>query len=76
MSDLLTPAEAAAELRVGVSTIHRMIAAGKLAFIEVGTGTLRPRRRIRRDTLDRFKRAETIEHASARVASPAWGRWA
>jgi excisionase family DNA binding protein len=55
---LLTLSEAAAELRVSRETVRKLTASGRLPFVPVGTGSARLCRRVRRETLERFKRQE------------------
>lgn len=50
----LTVEETAAELRVHKRSVYRLVTAGEIAWINVGTGTKRPRIRISRDALDRY----------------------
>jgi excisionase family DNA binding protein len=50
-SDLLTPAEAAAALRIGLSTIQRHVLRGAVASIKIGR-----KRFIKREELDRVLR--------------------
>jgi excisionase family DNA binding protein len=52
--ELLTPAEAAAELRVTAEQIRSLIRRGELAAINVGGGAKRPLYRIGRQALDEF----------------------
>jgi len=54
---LLTSAEAAKTMAVTVETLHKM----PIPYVEVGNGLKRPRRRYRRETLERW--AKTKEAA-------------
>lgn len=51
--DLLTPAQAGKKLGVSHDTVDRLIAAGRLSFVNVGTSKRR-RARIRESDLERF----------------------
>lgn len=46
--ELLSPAQAAATLGFDVKTLRRHVALGNIAFIDVGLGRVRPRRRFAR----------------------------
>jgi len=52
--DLLTPAEAADELRVSAEQVRCLIRRGELTAVNVGTGSKRPLYRITRRALDEF----------------------
>ncbi len=56
--ELLTIDEVAAELKIGYETARQLTVKGRLAFVAVGSGSSRNLRRVRRDTLESFKRAE------------------
>jgi excisionase family DNA binding protein len=65
--NLLTPGEAAAELRTSEKTVIRLIRAGKLAAHNVGFGTVRPRYRIPRSAITRFLSESTVVASSVDV---------
>lgn len=52
--DLLTLREVATRLGVGRSTLSRLIKAGELKTVSVGTNPEFPRKRIRPEDLDAF----------------------
>lgn len=54
MDDYLTVREAANIMRVGPMTVYRMIWAGELPRINIGTGKKKPRFRTRRSAVDEF----------------------
>jgi excisionase family DNA binding protein len=53
-NNLLTPREAAAILRVSLDTLEGYVLDGTLAFVNVGRGTKRPRRRFSLVDIERF----------------------
>lgn len=57
-SDLLTIDEVATELKVSYESARQLTISGKLPYVSVTPGKQRETRRVRRDTLDAFKRAE------------------
>ena len=54
MIKLLTPREAAAELRCSVKILHRLVASGALRYIQVGQTKLRPRKMFTPGDLEKF----------------------
>ena len=56
--DLLTTEEVASELRISDEAARKLMTSGKLAFVQVTAGERRMTRRVRRDTLEAFKRNE------------------
>lgn len=59
----LSPDEAADWLGVSPATVRRLLASGRLPFVEVGTGE-RPLRRIALSALERFVDPGLVEVAS------------
>lgn len=55
---LLTTSEVADELKISIESARQLMTSGKLRFVQVGLGTERFTRRVRRDTLDEFKSRE------------------
>lgn len=62
---LLTPKEAAARLAITVDHLAGLVADGEIAYIFVGRGEKRPRRRFAEEDLDAF-----IERRRRREVSP------
>ncbi|MEU5721562.1 helix-turn-helix domain-containing protein [Micromonospora sp. NPDC047738] len=54
MDDYLTVVEVAALIRVHKQTVYRLIWAGELPVIDIGSGKKRPRLRVRRSGVDQF----------------------
>ena len=51
---LLTPKEAAARLAITVDQLHQLVSDGEIAYIAVGRGQKRPRRRFTDADLEAF----------------------
>lgn len=52
--EYLTVKEAAAVLRASPQTVYRLVWAGEITRINIGTGKSRPRFRVRRSSVDKF----------------------
>lgn len=63
--DILTPAEVAQVLRTSREHVRQLCIAGRLPYIDVGTGS-RSQYRIRRDDLESFKRSQRRRSANLR----------
>jgi excisionase family DNA binding protein len=76
-SPLLTPREAAAQLRVSLDTLEGFVADGALAFVDVSRGRKRPRRKFDQCDIDAFiesRRQRTNRCTSTRTTSRNTGR--
>ena len=56
-TELLTIPEAAHEMRVSRTTVYRLINAGRLPVVHVGTGNKRARARVAREAITEIKKA-------------------
>jgi excisionase family DNA binding protein len=54
MTDLLTPREAAAELKISVKSLRALVSAGALRYVQIGLSKRRPRKMFTPGDLETF----------------------
>lgn len=63
MIDLLTPRQAAAELKISVKTLRLLVAAGALRYVQIGVSDKRPRKMFTPGDLETFISNQTRRDA-------------